>query len=83
LETDDALALIPAEFVNREQTGMQCDGNRCSALAGTVGASTCCNVYSVRPDVCRECEPGDDACNLARARHGLTAIAAPNLTISN
>jgi Fe-S-cluster containining protein len=74
MEDDETLALIPPEFVNREQTGMRCVGNRCSALAGTVGAWTACKAYATRPDVCRECLPGDDACNLARARYGLPAL---------
>jgi Fe-S-cluster containining protein len=76
LEDEETLALIPTEFVNREQTGMLCEGNRCSALAGSVGSSTACKVYSMRPDVCRECLPGDDACNLARAKFGLDALSA-------
>lgn len=27
-------------------------------------------VYEVRPDVCRACVPGDDACETARAKFG-------------
>ena len=31
-------------------------------------------VGAVRPEVCRSCEPGDDACQMARRRFGLTPI---------
>jgi uncharacterized protein len=71
LEDDAALARIPVRFVDDDAVGMRCEGNRCSALLGTVGRQTACLVYDVRPDVCRACLPGDDACLTARARHGL------------
>ena len=71
LESDAALASIPDAFVVADFSGMRCDGNRCSALAGKVGEATACTIYAVRPDVCRACMPGDDACAMARARHGL------------
>ena len=35
-EDDAALDLIPAKFVNEKLSGMRCDGERCSALAGKV-----------------------------------------------
>ena len=72
LETDSALALIPRAFIARN--GMRCEGNRCSALDGIVGRHTTCRIYAVRPDVCRACEPGDDACNQARTAAGLEAL---------
>jgi len=75
IEDDDALALIPAKFVNARQSGMRCDGERCSALSGKVGASVRCEIYPVRPEVCRTCMPGDAECNMARKRHGLPALA--------
>ncbi|WP_300299622.1 YkgJ family cysteine cluster protein [Ferrovibrio sp.] len=71
LEEDAALARIPARFVDDEAGRMRCDGNRCSALQGEVGAQTSCGVYAVRPEVCRACQPGDDACRIARAHFGL------------
>jgi hypothetical protein len=55
---------------------MRCDGNRCSALLGKVGVATSCAVYDIRPVVCRACEPGDEACGMARRRFGLSALAA-------
>ena len=68
LETDEALDLIPPELVNDANSGMRCIGDRCSALVGVVGVSTSCGIYAQRPDVCRACDPGDDACEMAR-RH--------------
>jgi hypothetical protein len=38
---------------------------------GDVGVSTACAIYTVRPDVCKACLPGDDACQLARRRFNL------------
>jgi uncharacterized protein len=54
---------------------MRCDGDRCSALSGKVGAGVRCDIYAVRPEVCRSCMPGDAECNLARKRFGLSTIA--------
>ena len=71
LESDTDLVRIPSQYVDRQFAGMRCEGDRCSALAGEVGVSTECRVYALRPDVCRACEPGDDACRLARDRFGL------------
>jgi Fe-S-cluster containining protein len=71
LEDDAALAQIPAAFVDDAHGRMRCEGERCSALAGEVGIATSCSVYAVRPDVCRDCLPGDDACRIARQHFGL------------
>lgn len=71
LEDDATLARIPAAFVDDDAGRMRCDGNRCSALTGLVGTATACAVYAVRPEVCRACTPGDDACRIARAHYGL------------
>ena len=76
LEDEAALARIPAEFVNAAGTGMHCTGERCAALTGTVGVSVSCKAYNVRPYVCRECSPGDEACTIARAGFNLTALNA-------
>jgi Fe-S-cluster containining protein len=62
--------------VAANETGMRCVGTRCSALIGEVGVGTSCSVYELRPEVCRACEPGDEACAIARARYGLPLIAA-------
>lgn len=70
-ESEADLDLLPAYFVAADQTGMRCDGERCSALSGTVGSYVSCMVYDIRPDVCRACLPGDEACSMARAAYGL------------
>jgi Fe-S-cluster containining protein len=73
-EDDAQLDRIPQKFVSADESGMRCDGVRCSALAGEVGKSTACGIYEVRPDVCRACMPGGDDCLMARAAHGLPLV---------
>jgi Fe-S-cluster containining protein len=68
LESDETLARIPPVYVDDGQGRMRCAGDRCSALLGDVGVATSCAVYAVRPEVCRVCVPGDDACQTARRR---------------
>jgi Fe-S-cluster containining protein len=65
-EDESDLDRIPRAFVDHHLGRMKCDGDRCAALVGEVGISTSCTIYSVRPEVCRACEPGDEACQLAR-----------------
>ena len=74
LESDAVLALIPPVFVDDAQGRMRCAGDRCSALLGNVGVATSCAVYAVRPEVCRVCVPGDDACQMARRRFHLSVV---------
>ena len=74
LESDDEIARIPAAFVAVDESGMRCEGDRCTALAGAIGSGVTCTIYAVRPLVCRDCVPGDDACTMARAARGLPAI---------
>jgi Fe-S-cluster containining protein len=76
LESDAALARIPPAFVDDAKGRMRCEGDRCSALQGVVGTATSCAVYAVRPDVCHDCMPGDDACAMARRRWGLPELTA-------
>jgi Fe-S-cluster containining protein len=71
-EEEDAIARLPESLVTL--SGMRCEGDRCAALSGIVGVATLCTVYADRPDVCRACEPGDDACQMARERYGLGAV---------
>jgi Fe-S-cluster containining protein len=53
---------------------------RCAALVGTVGAAAACGIHEWRPGPCREFGlrapqgQGDDACDRARARHGLPPL---------
>ena len=77
IEDDAALALIPEHLVNARQSGMRCDGDRCSALDGKVGVATSCTIHTVRPEVCRTCMPGDVECAMARKRYGLPVFAPP------
>jgi len=71
LEDDADLDRIPSQFVDDGLGRMRCNGDRCAALVGDVGVSTSCAVYAVRPEVCRACMPGDDACRMARRRFNL------------
>jgi len=80
-EDDAALDLIPENFVNARQSGMRCDGDRCSALSGRIGVATSCTIYAVRPEVCRTCMPGDVECGMARRKWGLPALANPALEL--
>lgn len=73
-DSDDAIARIPPALRLKDDSGMACDGDRCKALRGRVGVTTQCAIYDVRPDVCRACEPGDEACCLARERYGLEPL---------
>jgi len=75
-EADSQLDRIPAEHVSRDESGMRCDGARCSALVGKVGKSTSCSIYDIRPDVCRACVPGGGDCLIARRALGLPVPVA-------
>ncbi len=77
LESDAAIARIPRALMNGAASAMRCDGDRCSALSGCVGTSVACAIYADRPDVCRDCTPGDDACRIARARFNLPVLGLP------
>ena len=76
LESEARLALIPRELVAADEHGMRCTGGRCAALVGSVGQSTSCAIYPVRPDVCRACSPGDAECREARRHFGLDEAPA-------
>lgn len=75
LEPDAHLASIPEHLVAVDASGMRCEGNRCTALTGRVGVHTACSIYSLRPDVCKSCEPGDPECVMARQVHGMEPLA--------
>lgn len=83
LETDEEIARIPEALVAESLSGMRCENDRCLALAGEIGKTTHCTIYLVRPQVCRSCMPGDDACLMARARHKLYDMPQiPTFTIA-
>jgi uncharacterized protein len=71
LEDDATLDRIPPAFIDDSLGRMRCEGDRCAALVGEVGIATSCAVYAARPDVCKACVPGDDACEMARRRFKL------------
>ncbi|MCX7662249.1 MAG: YkgJ family cysteine cluster protein [Tepidimonas fonticaldi] len=48
---------------------------RCTALTGRVGEQVACGIYEWRPSPCREFAEGSDACQRARARHGLPPVS--------
>jgi len=54
---------------------------RCVALAGVIGEGVRCTIYADRPSPCRDFAPyaalglGEDACDRARARHGLPPLS--------
>lgn len=70
-ESEADLDRLPSEFVADDLSGMRCADARCSALSGRVGGETSCNVYAIRPEVCRACVPGGDDCLMARRAFGL------------
>jgi uncharacterized protein len=78
-ESDSAIARIADAYIDEDLARLRCDGDRCSALVGEVGTSTSCAIYAVRPEVCRACEPGDDACGMARNKFGLADCPSRSL----
>jgi Fe-S-cluster containining protein len=77
LETEEEIEAIPRDYVDDARGTMRCNGDRCAALAREVGVATACGVYTVRPQVCRSCEPGDDSCALARRHFRLPELSVP------
>lgn len=73
-EPDEQLDRIPTTLVDDSLGRMRWTGERCAALTGMIGEHVACMIYDIRPDVCRACQPGDEECNLARARRGMPAI---------
>ncbi|MGJ7610597.1 MULTISPECIES: YkgJ family cysteine cluster protein [unclassified Variovorax] len=49
---------------------------RCAALTGKIGQAVGCGIYEWRPNPCHELQVGSDACERARARHGLPALTS-------
>ncbi len=47
---------------------------RCAALTGQIGVKAACGIYEWRPSPCREFAEGSEACERARARHGLPPL---------
>ena len=69
LDTDDArLVRVPARD---GRAHLPVVGDRCTHLAGDVGAAVFCTVYGYRPYVCRAFPVGGKSCLAARAIRGL------------
>jgi len=78
---------VPEALADEETTstcrmrGTDRSAPRCIALVGKVGESVKCGIYEHRPDPCREFAAHglygiqNEACNQARARHGLPRLA--------
>lgn len=60
---------------------------RCIALEGEIGTLVCCSIYPQRPSPCREFpaswENGEpnEACDRARAKHGLAPLTPPQESV--
>ena len=65
---------VPVNGVTVRMRGTDHVPIRCAALSGKVGEKVGCGIYEWRPSPCREFEEGSDACQRARARHGLAAL---------
>jgi Fe-S-cluster containining protein len=65
---------IAESLIDCETGRMKCTGDRCNALAGTVGVAVRCTVYAHRPTVCREFDPCPENCDRVRAWFGLPAM---------
>jgi Fe-S-cluster containining protein len=73
LESEADISWIPRALVDDARGRMRCNGDRCAALVGKVGVAASCAIYDRRPDVCKACMPGDDACRTARQFFGIDA----------
>ncbi len=85
-ELDDAAGCVPAELAEPLPPFFSCMAGtnqkapRCVALRGEPGKAVSCSIYENRPSTCREFamsgENGiaNDACDRARAAHGLSPL---------
>ena len=85
-ELDSEGGFVPAELAERygvdmvRLRGTDYAQPRCVALIGQVGVDARCGIYSERPSPCREFAPlaeiglFAEACNRARAQHGLSIL---------
>jgi uncharacterized protein len=62
---------VPVTDYTSRMRGTDHAAPRCAALSGKIGGRIGCGIYEWRPNPCRELEPGSDACERARMRHGL------------
>ncbi len=85
-EGDDAHGTVPAAMttqvgnLRRAMKGTVTATPKCEALTGVIGSETACSIYALRPSPCRDFtaswEHGvvNEACDRARARHGLRPL---------
>lgn len=79
-ELDDMGGTVPAGLaveVNGSTCRMRGTDHvpiRCAALTGQVGVKVTCGIYEWRPSPCREFAEGSDACQRARAKHGMPPL---------
>lgn len=71
----DGLAVAVTAYTARMR-GTDHAPPRCAALTGKVGQRAACGIYEWRPSPCREFEAGSEACDRARARHGMAPLDA-------
>lgn len=67
--------VVPVTQHTARMRGTDHASPRCAALTGHVGTRAACGIYEWRPSPCREFEAGSDACNRARLRVQLPALA--------
>ena len=67
---------VPVTSSLRRMRGTDHARPRCAALSGRIGEQVGCGIYEWRPNPGRDFEEGSDACQRARARHGLPALPA-------
>lgn len=71
---------IPTELTQQVNSFFSCMKGtnqlqpRCIALCGAVGEGVSCNIYAQRLETCKEVIAGDEKCNAARLKHGLTVL---------
>jgi uncharacterized protein len=85
-EADDAGGRVPAALTEPLpphrlcMAGTNTKSPRCAALAGTVGESVSCTIYTDRPTPCRafarhgDAGQANESCTRARERHGLPPL---------
>ncbi|QIL81195.1 YkgJ family cysteine cluster protein [Diaphorobacter sp. HDW4A] len=69
--------VVPVTDYTARMRGTDHASPRCAALTGKVGVKAACGIYEWRPSPCREFEAGSDACQRARARHGMPVLDDP------
>jgi hypothetical protein len=73
---------LPDPLVEKVNPQMACMAGtnrrnpRCLALHGKLGEEVHCSVYELRPEPCRQLQPGDEKCLEARRSKGLAPLPA-------